>query len=308
MRYMKKVLITMMAVLLLGTAAVAQPLKIQEKDFDKFTRVSVEDNFVLRFYKSDSYAVKLKTDERIAEHVQAYVKNSTLYLILNEKDYSSELKKELRQKGAAVPVLEAEVYMPTFNSLVIKDKSVLMHCDMFYAETFTVTASDHSLVSQLNIECSTVEFKVSKNAQVTSNIKVASKLYLNASNSTQVSLTQNGGNTFISHAGSSYVDFKANVNSLEVEGAGGSESHISGNATLLSATGSGTTRIDAELLDVPEGSALLSGSAKCHVNVSDKLKVNLTSGSMLTFKRSPVFEIDRIVNSTLIKADDEKRK
>ena len=98
------------------------------------------------------------------------------------------------------------------------------------------------------------------------------------------------------------------MNSLEVEGTAGSESHISGNATLLSATGSGSTRIDAELLDVPEGNVLLSGSAKCHVNVSDKLKVNLTGSSMLTFKRSPVFEIERIVNSTLIKADDEKRK
>ena len=214
----------------------------------------------------------------------------------------------MRQKGAAAPVLEAEVYMPSFNSLVIKDKSVLMHCDKFYTETFTITASDHSLVSQLNLECSTVEFNVSKNAQLTANVTVASKLYLNSANSTQVSLTQNGGNTFISHAGSSYVDFKANVNSLEVEGTSGSESHISGNATLLTTTGSGSTRIDAELLDVPEGNALLTGSAKCHVNVSDKLKVNLTGGSMLTFKRSPVFEIDRIVNSTLIKADDEKRK
>ena len=305
---MKRTLITMLAVLLLGTVAFAQPLKVQEKDFDKFTRVSVEDNFVLRFYEANSYSVKLKTDARIADHVQAYVKNGTLYLILNEKDYSSELKKELRQKGAAAPVLEAEVYMPSFNSLVIKDKSVLMHCDKFYTETFTITASDHSLVSQLNLECSTVEFNVSKNAQLTANVTVASKLYLNSANSTQVSLTQNGGNTFISHAGSSYVDFKANVNSLEVEGTSGSESHISGNATLLTTTGSGSTRIDAELLDVPEGNALLTGSAKCHVNVSDKLKVNLTGGSMLTFKRSPVFEIDRIVNSTLIKADDEKRK
>lgn len=298
----------MLAVLFLGTVAFAQPLKVHEKNFDKFSRVSVEDNFVLRFYKSDSYSVKLKTDERIADHVQAYVKNATLYLILNEKDYSSELKKELRQKGAAAPVLEAEVYMPTLNSLIIKDKAVLMHSDVFYSETFTMTASDHCLVSQLNLECSTVEFNVSKNAQLTANVTVASKLYLNTSNSTQVSLTQNGGNTFISHAGSSYVDFKANVNSLEVEGTSGSESHISGNATLLTTTGSGSTRIDAELLDVPEGNALLSGSAKCHVNVSDKLKVNLTGGSMLTFKRSPVFEIDRIVNSTLIKADDEKRK
>lgn len=286
----------------------AQPLAVQDKNFDKFTRISAEDNFVLKFYKSDSYSVRLKTDERIAAHVQAYVKNYTLYLILDEKGYSSELKKELRKKGAAVPVLEAEVYMPTLNSLVLEDKCVLIHSDLFATETFTMTATDHVLVSHLNIECSTGEVTVSKNAQVTATMNVASKLYLETSNSTQTSFTQNGGNTFISHGGSSYVDFKASVNTLEVEASSGSDSHITGNATLLSVVGGGLSKVDAELLDAPEGNVRLSGSAKCYVNVAKKLKVNLTGGSMLTFKRSPVFEIERIVNSTLIKADDEKRK
>lgn len=305
---MKKVLMTMLAVFLWGTVSMAQPLAVQDKNFDKFTRISAEDNFVLKFYKSDSYSVRLKTDERIAAHVQAYVKNYTLYLILDEKGYSSELKKELRKKDAAVPVLEAEVYMPTLNSLVLEDKCVLIHSDLFATETFTMTATDHVLVSQLNIECSTGEVTVSKNAQVTATMNVASKLYLETSNSTQTSFTQNGGNTFISHGGSSYVDFKASVNTLEVEASSGSDSHITGNATLLSVAGSGLSKVDAELLDAPEGNVRLSGSAKCYVNVAKKLKVNLTGGSMLTFKRSPAFEIERIVNSTLIKADDEKRK
>ena len=66
--------------------------------------------------------------------------------------------------------------------------------------------------------------------------------------------------------------------------------------------------MDAEILESKDGDVVLSGSAKCHVNVTDHLKVNLVGGSMLTFKRNPVFEIDRVVNSTLIKADDVKRK
>jgi RND family efflux transporter MFP subunit len=49
---------------------------VQDKDFEKFTKISVEDNFVLKFIKSDRYSVILKTDERIAAHVQAYVKNN----------------------------------------------------------------------------------------------------------------------------------------------------------------------------------------------------------------------------------------
>lgn len=305
---MRKTLFIIALSLLFGVCASAQPLKVQEKTYEKFSKISAEDNFVLKFYHSETYSVTLKSDERIAAHVQAYVKNGTLYLILDEKGYSPELKKQLRQKGAAAPVLEAEVYMPTYSSLVITDKCVLSHSDDFATETFVLTASDHAVVSELNIACSTAEFNVSKNAQVKSTAYVNGKLYLNASNSTQVTLTQEGGNALVSVGNSAFVDLKASVNTLEVEVASSSESHFSGTASFIKVLASNLSKVDAELIEAQEGDIMLSGSAKCYVNVTEKLKVNLTGGSMLTFKRTPIFEIDRIVNSTLIKADDARRK
>ena len=94
---MKKLILAVMAAFLFGLSAFAQPLLVQDKDYEKFTKISVEDYFVLRFIKADRYSVTLKADERIAAHVQAYVKNGTLYLDLDEKSFSSELKKALRQ-------------------------------------------------------------------------------------------------------------------------------------------------------------------------------------------------------------------
>ena len=203
---MKKTLTAIVAIFLAGVCAAAQSLLVQEKSYERFTQVNAEDNFILKFYHGNSYSVTLKTDERVAAHVQAYVKNDVLYLILDEKGYSPELKKELRQKGVPAPVLEAEVYMPQFNSLVLKNKTVVAHCDSFTTDTFTLTASDNSLVSQLNVSCSTGEINVSKNAQVTASLEVTSKLYVNASNSSQLTLIQKGGNTFLTQGGSSYVD------------------------------------------------------------------------------------------------------
>jgi hypothetical protein len=305
---MKKLILAVMTALLFGASAFAQPLLVQEKNYEKFDKISVEDNFVLRFIKAGTYAVTLKTDERIAAHVQAYVKNSTLYLVLDEKGFSSDLKKELRKKGAAAPVLEADIYMPSVNAVVLKGKSVLASCDRFETETFTMTLTDNALVSYVDIACSTGEINVSKNAQVTGTAAVTSKMYLNISNSAQASFTQNGGNAFVSQSNSAYIDYKANLNMIEIEATGGSESHISGTSSHLKVTGAGLSRVDAELLESKDGDVFLNGSTKCHVNVTDHLKVNLTGGSMLTFKRNPSFEIDRIVNSTLIKADDVKRK
>lgn len=305
---MKKLIFMIAAMLLMGASAFAQPLLVQDKDFEKFLSLNVESDFIVKLVKSDSYAVKLTTDERIAAHVQTFVKNGTLYLILDEKGYTPELKKQLRQKGAAAPVLQAEVYMPTLNSLIMNGKSQLVHCDSFYNENFTATLSGNAVAAQLNVGCSTAELNVSKGAKVTAALSVESKVYLNASNSATVSLTQNGGNAFLKLGGSSLVDMRAEAQSVEVEASSSAESHVSGVASMLKVTAVGLSRTDTELLETKDGDVTLSGSAKCHVNVTDNLKVNLTGGSMLTFKRKPSIEVDRIVNSTLIKADDPKRK
>lgn len=305
---MKKLIFMIAAMLLMGASAFAQPLLVQDKDFEKFLSLNVESDFIVKLVKSDSYAVKLTTDERIAAHVQAFVKNGTLYLILDEKGYTPELKKQLRQKGAAAPVLQAEVYMPTLNSLIMNGKSQLVHCDSFYNENFTATLSGNAVAAQLNVGCSTAELNVSKGAKVTAALAVESKVYLNTSNSATVSLTQNGGNAFLKLGGSSLVDMRAEAQSVEVEASSSAESHVSGVASMLKVTAVGLSRTDTELLETKDGDVTLSGSAKCHVNVTDNLKVNLTGGSMLTFKRKPSIEVDRIVNSTLIKADDPKRK
>ena len=157
------------------------------------------------------------------------------------------------------------------------------------------------------LDCSNAEFKVSKSAKLAGTVNIASRLNISASNSANVSLTQNGGNVFVEQAHSAYVDLRANVTTIEVEATGGSEAHLSGTASLLKVTGTGSSRVDAELLESLDGEVMLTG-AKSHVNITENLKVTLTNGAMLTFKRKPVFEIVRILNSTLITADDEKRK
>lgn len=294
--------------LIFGMAASAQAQKLIEKEFEKFSTVNVQDKFVVRLIKSDKFAVRINVDERIAAHVQAYEKNGTLYLVLNEKGYTKELKKELKKKGAAQPTLEAMVYMPKVNSLIFTDDVVVAYSDEIRSENFTLTASDDVKVQHLRVACSTAEMNVSRSAEISAEMKVASRLYMETANSSKVSIVQNGGNAFIKQAGSSFVDLKGTVQAVDITASSSSESRISGKSSMLTVNSSGYSKTDAELLDVFEGLITMTGSSKCYVNVSDKMKVNLTSGAMLTFKRSPAIEVDRIVNSTLIKADDPKRK
>ena len=305
---MKRMIICIISCLLFGVMASAQPQKVIEKEFEKFSTVNVQDKFVVRLIRSDKYSVRINVDERIAAHVQAYEKNGVLYLVLNEKGYTKELKKELKAKGAAQPVLEAMIYMPEINSLIFSDNVTVAYSDELKSEKFTLTASDNAKVQHLRVTCSTADMNVSRSAEVSAEMYVASRLYIKSGNSAKVSIVQNGGNAFLEQDGSSLIDFKATVQSLEVLASSGAESRISGTASMLTVDASGYSRTDAELLDVTEGLITQTGSSKCHVNVSDKMKVNLTGGSMLTFKRTPTIEVDRILNSSLLKADDPKRK
>lgn len=306
---MKKSMLLVIAALLLGAVASAQPQKVISKDFERFSTVKVEDKFVVKLLSSDKYSVRINCDERIAAHVQAYEKNGTLYLILDEKGYTKELKKELKQKGAPQPVLEAEIYMPEIKSLILMDKSFVTKCDEIKSDKFTMTVSDNVKIQQLNINCTTVDIDVSRNADISSaEFTVADKLTLKASNSAKITAVQNGGNAILDLGGSAVVNMKASVNTVEVIASSGAESHINGTAEKVFVDATGLSRTDVEYLEAKEGDVILSGSSKCNTNVSDKLTVNLTGGSMLTYKGMPAFNVERIVSSTLIKADDPKRK
>lgn len=304
---MKKTLFALMAAMLFCVGAVAQPLDVQKKNVENFANVSAEDYFVLKFIYSETSSVTVRADLRISEYVQTYVKGGTLYLELDEKKFPKELKKELKQKGAATPVLEADVYLPAINSITLKEKTKLSILDGFNLNNIKIDVTDNAEITQMLIDCSNAELNVTKNGKLSGNVNVASRLNINAANSANVSLTQNGGNVFVVQSQSAYVDLRANITTLEVESTGASESHLSGTASLLKVTGSGSSRVDAELLESLDGEVMLTGS-KCHVNITENLKVTLTGGSMLTYKRKPVFDIVRILNSTLITADDEKRK
>lgn len=307
---MKKSIILIVISMLLGAVtAMAQPQKVIAKDFERFYTIKVQDNFVVRLKSSDRYAVRIVCDERIAAHVQAYEKNGVLNLILDEKGYTKELKKQLKQKGAAQPTLEADIYVPEIKSLILMDKVLLRDCDAIRADNFTMTVKDDVKVQKLDINCTSAEIDILRNAVITDAIfNVSEKLTLKASNSSKTSLIQYGGRAAFELNGSATLDMKGHVRLVEVIASSGSESHIYGNADVLFVDGSGFSKTDVEYLEARNGKVTLSGSAKCYSNVLDKLTVNLTGGSMLTFKGMPEFIIERIVNSTLIKADDPKRK
>lgn len=289
--------------------AIAQDTSIHEIEYESFTSVKVSDDFIVRLATSDRYKVKTMVDERLDQHVKAYVQKGTLYVTLDRKNFSSDLKKALRVKGAPAPKLEVEVAFPSIKLIELSDNTILNRSDVLYAEEFTLNASDKARVDKIYVDCNTAEINLAKNAYADVEVKADDMLYVLTSNSSKAVVRQTGKGMKIDAAGSSTVNAIIEVEKIDVLTAGlSSATLLTGKAEDMSVSAVGSSKIDAEAVSISKAAMVQSGTAKCFVNVTDTLKVNLTGSSMLTFKNKPYIDVERIVGSTLIKADDPRRK
>ena len=305
---MKKLFFALALAVMTAIAANAQASLVQENDYESFSSVNISDDFIVKLNSSDKYSVKTISDERVAPFVSCYVKNGVLYVSLDRKSFTPELKKQLKAKGAAKPVLEVEVYFPSIKSLEMSGNTNLQIADVVKADNFTLVLSDKAKVNKLNIESETAEINISKSAYANVEATTSKTLYVNTENTSQAIVKHFGNAISLTSAGTSLQNIESEVVSMNASLNGGSTIEVKGSAAKLQVKGAATSRLTAEALAADNASVEQTGSSKCHVNVTGNILVNLTGGAMLTFMGKPTIEVDRIVNSTLIKHDDPRRK
>lgn len=306
---MKRLFLSIFSFFALFICALAQDSIVHELEYESFVSVKVSDSFVLKLVSADTCKVRTVVDARLDEYVRTYVQDSTLFITLDRKSFPSDLKKDLRIKGAPAPKLEACVYIPLLKSLEMNDNSVLNMSDVLHSDAFVLNVNDKARIDKLYVDCNTSEINLTKNAYADVEIKAAEMLYLISSNSSKAVVNQTGKELKIDAAGSSVVNVAAEVEKLNVMTSGTSSVILSsGKAGSMMVSATGMSNIDAEAFSTPLADMIQAGTAKCYVNVTDTLRVNLTGNSMLTFKNKPYIDVERIVGSTLIKSDDPKRR
>jgi hypothetical protein len=305
---MKKLFFALALAVMTAIAANAQASLVQENDYESFSSVNISDDFIVKLNSSDKYSVKTIADERVSSFVSCYVKNGVLYVSLDRKNFTADLKKQLKAKGSPKPVLEVEVYFPTIKSLEMSGNANLQIADVVKAENFTLVLTDKAKVNKINIESETAEVNLSKGAYANVEATTSKTLYVNTENNSQAIVKHFGNAISLTSAGASLQNIESEVVNLNASLAGGSTIEVKGSAAKLQVQGAATSRLTAEALAADNASVEQTGSSKCHVNVTGNILVNLTGGSMLTFMGKPAIEVDRIVNSTLIKHDDPRRK
>ncbi len=282
---------------------------IQEVEYESFTSVNVSDDFIIKLVNAEKYMTRIITDKRLEGYVKAYVQNGTLYITLDRKNFTPELKKSLRAKGSAAPILEAEISFPSLKVLELNDNTILHKSDIIYSDAFTLNLTDKARVDKLYLDCQSAELNLGKSSYADVEAVVDEKLFISTANSSKVVVNQIGKGIKIDAGGSSMVDAIVDVEDVEVNSSGTTFTKlVAGKAGRIKVNATGSAKVDAESVVIGNAEMNQEGYSKCYMNVTDTMKVNIVGSTMLTFKNKPYIDVERIVGSTLIKADDPKRK
>ena len=311
------------AVLLMAPQrAAAQSLSAQLTDKDitvsEFNAVNVSDDFEVTVSRG-TYGVRLTVDKELAPYVEVYVRSKVLYVSYDEKAVPKELRKQYRGKGALTPVFRVVAYTPELQAVTLSDNATLTGVEEFTAGEFELTTAGKSQVKNLSISATSARISMKKNAVATLNLKTDRGVEVNTDNSANLKLTftgrelaltadgssvvvADGGTTRslnLSTGGSSQVSVISDTEKVEVTSEGSSKLTLTGKAREMEVKGSRSSVVDAFAMPMEEVEANLSNSSSVTVSVSKKVSVNLVGGSSLFYSGSPVFEIEKIVKSTL---------
>lgn len=304
---MKKIILTILAVFAIATAANAQRPVEMNHDFTQFDGISVSDAFEVTYVVSPTYSAKIVVDELVSDYVKTYIKGHTLYLDLDEKSFPKELKKMLKGKNAIAPVLKATIYAPVLSSINLKNTAKLTCDENLKLSSVKITLENSSEIKRYVVDAQDIALNLSNSSSIRIDA-YASTIDMHVKNAAKASCAYNCTTLNLKAENSANVTVDGEIRNVNINSLNASQIVLHGNSDILNITGENATNIDTERLNSLQANVVLSGAAACLVNAKDNLKVNLSGNSKLVFSGSPVIDVDRIISATMIRSTDPKNK
>ena len=301
--------------------AAAQSLSAQVTDRDiavsEFNAINVSDDFEVTVSRG-TYGVRLTVDKDLAPYVEVYVRSRTLYISFDDKAVPKDLRKNYRGKGSITPVFRVMATTPELQAVTLADNATLTGVQEFVSGDFELTAAGKSQVKNLSVTAPSAKIVLRKNAIATLNIKTERGLEVNTDNNANLKLTFTGKELALNAdgssvvvadgpttglnlmtGGSSQVSVTSDTEKVDLTTEGSSKLTLLGKAKEMKVKGSRSSVVDAFAMPLETVEADLANSSSVTVSVSKKVHANLVGGSALYYSGTPVFEIEKIVKSTL---------
>jgi hypothetical protein len=301
--------------------AAAQSLSAQLEDKDimvsEFNALNVSDDFDVTVSRGN-YGVHLTVDKDLAPYVEVYVRSKVLYVAYDEKAVPKDIRKLYKGKGSLTPVFRVAVYTPELQAVTLSDNATLLGVEEFMASDFDLTAAGKSQVKNLTITASSAKINLKKSAIATMYVKTDRGVEISTDNSAnlkisftgrELALTADGSSVVVADGptkalnlavgGSSQVSISSDTEKVDINAEGSSKLTLTGKALEMKVKGSRSSVVDAFAMPLEKVEANLSNTSTVTVTVSKQVYANLVGGSALFYSGTPVFDIEKIVKSTL---------
>lgn len=287
----------------------AQALTEYERGLDAFSRVEVSGAFQVEMSEGTDYSVSISVDDLLQNYVQAYVEGDVLKVYLDEKKLTPEIRRHYRSRGAADPVMKARISSPAaVRSVTLRDKAVLEEVsgNVFASDSARFFIYDDARMEKLVLSGSdAVQLKLDRRSSAVLSAKCASLvLELAGSSKAEVQSESKECSAWLSANASCVWNGTSEV--MKVNARGTSRSIFNGESASAEYTVAGSADVNAENLKVVDAKVEMTGFCTLTESATGSLFVNISNGSRLTYKNSPVFFINSVKNSSITRYYDEQ--
>ena len=292
----------------LCVAAFVSPAQTKQSshDFSSFDALEVDYDFNIRVLKSNKYSISLNVENSLKDYIQAYVKNHTLYITLDEKSMPSDLKKQFRGRKAA-PVLDATVYLPEpLSSVKMSGASKLSVEYDFECRDFVLDLAENAVISRLVVDAGTVNITMAGKSKADL-VVYADNVKVNAAGNAVLGLDQDSEKLEIVGGGSAQIDAEGETLDAVLTVSGSSKTSLKGKTNNLTVNGSGSSSVDAINFKTSDCTVKLSNSSKVTETATEALHIDLSGNSTLVFDGEPAIDIINVKSSTIQRYSNARR-
>ena len=294
------------AVCFIAALGFASPADAKQRDVTPgtFTGIDVSDNFIVTVSRGASFSVTLNVDDALDDYVTCHVRNQVLILALDEKKVPKDIKANYKGKNGFSPVLNAYVTVPDYiQSVTVSGKATFSDFgDVLGGVSVNVSVSDQGTIKHMAIANSqTVSIKTENRSNAVISVE-AESVILDQGGSSVVDLTQTSTTCEISVLGSGSLVVRGDCGELKYSAKGGVKTILNGSALKAIYNCSGSTNTNASNLRCEEAAVTMNGICSLSEAASQKLSINMSGSSSLTFAGEPVITIENIKSSTVTRA------
>lgn len=298
-----KSIICIAAAALLSIPALAQ-IKVTQysQDVSSFNVVDVSQQFEVSVVRGDNYSVNFTVDEPFKDYVNCSVSESKLFISVDEKKVSNDVKKMYKGKGAPEPTFRAVITTPTYiHGIYMHDKSVFFEArDVMAEDDVTIFAAENAQIKTIVIASQNVNVELDKKANATLTI-TANKLVVNTAGNSICAITADAKECELNTKNASQLTVDGTIDIYKVNAAEGSKLNLSGTAPEVSYTCNGKATVNADELKTENAFVSMAGGCNLSIAPSRSIKMNLAKGSTLTFTGDPIISIEAIKSASVIK-------